>query len=230
MSPESGFDQFADTYDQDLERALASTGEDKNYYAEGRARFLAGCLEALGVASRTVLDYGCGIGGNSDLLVQVLSAQELTGVDLSVRSVARARELNSAPHLRFATLGEFRPAGDMDLAYSNGVFHHIPPAERAGAAQWVRDALRPGGVFALWENNPWNPGTRYVMSNCVFDRDAIMLSPPETRRVLRQAGFEVLRTDSLFYFPHSLCWLRWMEPGFRWLPLGGQYQVLARKK
>jgi hypothetical protein len=23
--------------------------------------------------------------------------------------------------------------------------------------------MRPGGVVALWENNPWNPATRYVM-------------------------------------------------------------------
>jgi len=26
---------------------------------------------------------------------------------------------------------------------------------------WVfTEALRPGGLFALWENNAWNPGTR----------------------------------------------------------------------
>lgn len=45
----------------------------------------------------------------------------------------------------------------------------------------VRRSLRPGGVFAFWEINPWNPGTRHVMSRIPFDRDAIMLTPPEAR-------------------------------------------------
>jgi len=38
-------------------------------------------------------------------------------------------------------------------------------------------------------NNPWNPGTRYVMSRCEFDEDAITLSPPQCRKLLRSSGF-----------------------------------------
>ena len=41
---------------------------------------------------------------------------------------------------------------------------------------FVRQGLRPGGVFALWENNPWNPGTRLVMRRIPFDRNAVLLS------------------------------------------------------
>ena len=66
----------------------------------------------------------------------------------------------------------------MNLAYCNGVFHHIPLVERSAAVACVNRALRAGGLFALWENNPWNPGTRYVMAHCDFDRDAITLTPP----------------------------------------------------
>ncbi len=115
------------------------------------------------------------------------------------------------------------------MVYCNGVFHHIPPAQRAQTVNYIWHSLRPGGLFALWENNPWNPGTRYVMSKIPFDHDAITLVPPEARDLLRQGGFEIIRTDFLFLFPKPLKSLRWIEPWLRAMPLGGQYQVLCRK-
>jgi hypothetical protein len=94
---------------------------------------------------------------------------------------------------------------------------------------YIYRSLRPGGWFALWENNPWNPGTRYVMSQCAFDRDAVTLTPPEAARLLQAGGLRVLRTDFLFVFPRFLKFLRVMEAGLARLPLGAQYQVLCRK-
>ena len=91
----------------------------------------------------------------------------------------------------------------------------------------IRRALKPGGLFAFWENNPWNPGTRYVMSRIPFDRDAITLTPPEAWRLLQGCGFEILRTDFLFVFPRFLGWLRRLEPRMSSLPCGAQYMVLG---
>jgi hypothetical protein len=93
----------------------------------------------------------------------------------------------------------------------------------------VYKSLRPGGLFAFFENNPWNPGTRYTMSRNPFDSDAVMLSPPEARGLLKSGGFETLRTETLFYFPRALGFLRPLEPALARLPLGGQYLVLCRK-
>ena len=109
------------------------------------------------------------------------------------------------------------------------MFHHIPPARRAEAVDYVLRSLRPGGIFAFWENNPWNPGTRYVMNRIPFDRDAVRLSEPQAKRLLRNGGFEILRTDFLFIFPKVLDWFRWIEPHCSSLPVGAQYQVLCRK-
>lgn len=94
---------------------------------------------------------------------------------------------------------------------------------------YIYRSLRQGGLFALWENNPWNPGTRYIMSRCPLDKDAITLAPPEVRHLLRTEGFEVLKTDFLFIFPRALRRLRWIEPLLARFPIGGQYQVLARR-
>ena len=89
--------------------------------------------------------------------------------------------------------------------------------------------LRPNGMLAIFENNPWNIGARMVMARIPFDRDAHMLSPLLTAELLRQAGFEVLRTDSLFFFPRVLNGLRFSEPLLGWTRLGAQYLVLAAR-
>jgi hypothetical protein len=68
------------------------------------------------------------------------------------------------------------------------------------------------------------------MRRIPFDRDAVPLPASETRRLLHMRGFEVLRIDFLFIFPRTLRWFRSLEPTLSRLPLGGQYQVLARKK
>jgi SAM-dependent methyltransferase len=129
---------------------------------------------------------------------------------------------------------EFAPPHEVpdlafDLAHTNGVFHHVEPAQRPAAISSIAAALRRGGVLAFWENNPWNPGTRLIMRRIEFDRGARLLSAPAARRLLEDGGFEVLETDYLFIFPRALAALRPVEPRLARLPLGGQYLILARK-
>lgn len=223
------FDGYTYQYDSCLNQALSVTGEDKDFYASARVRWTARCLDKLGVRPASVLDFGCGIGSTAPLLLSELKCGTVIGVDASQKTIEQARQVKPSPQIQFSVLQDFRPQQELDCAYCNGVFHHIPVAERREALGLIRDALRPGGIFALWENNPWNPGTRYVMSRCAFDEDATKISPASARRMLRQEGFHVLQTDFLFFFPKPLAILRPLERWFRKFPLGGQYQVLCRK-
>lgn len=225
----SNFDHYATSYDRDLARGLAATGEDRNYFARGRVEWLRRCLDRMQVAAGFTLEFGCGTGSNIPFLVEVAGATSVVGIDTSGKSLEVARNKFGSPQVKFYGPGEYHAARSADLVFCNGVFHHIAPPDRAAALQYLYRCLRPGGLLALWENNPWNPGTRYVMRRIRFDRDATTLSPPESRRMVRAAGFEVLRTDCLFIFPHFLRWLRALEPHLSQLPLGGQYQVLCRR-
>ena len=153
----------------------------------------------------------------------------MLGVDVSEESLRAASVQFAGLAASFIELARFEPRGDFDLAFCNGVFHHIPPADRADALQVVYRALRRGGLFAFWENNPWNPGTQWIMSRTPFDRDAVKISPRQARRLLRSAGFRVLASDALFIFPRTLRWFRPMEKLFLKVPLGGQYLVLCVK-
>lgn len=229
----STFDTVAGTYEQQLARGLAVTGESPRYFAQGRLQWTAARLEALGFRARRVLDFGCGIGGSVGLIFDVLGAESVLGVDPSAESLAVARSRHGSQRASFVEPDALTDQDHVDLAFCNGVFHHIastPPTERLDALESIRRALRPGGLFAFWENNPWNPGTRYVMSRLSFDRDAETITPPAARRLLREAGFDVISTDFLFVFPRCLRWLRQIEPLLASLPLGAQYLVIARRR
>ena len=221
------FDAYAEHYGEALSRGISVSGESKEYFARGRVAWMSQCLASLGVHPARVMDYGCGTGTATPFLRDTLGANHIVGVDISEKSIAYARDHH--PGASFHVQKDLAPVGDFDAVYCNGVFHHIPPPERAGALRFIRACLRPGGVFALWENNPWNPGTQWVMARIPFDRDAVKLSAPASRRLLSEAGLEILRTDYHFIFPHALRALRFLEAPLSCLPMGAQYQVLARR-
>jgi SAM-dependent methyltransferase len=228
-STAASFDAFADNYDSSLQSGLDLTGENKAYFIHGRLAWLRDQLASRGFNGQRVLDFGCGCGDTCPYIFELLNAREYVGVDPSAESIKLANRRHGGEHCRFRQLDGQIAAGDFDLAYCNGVFHHIEPSQRYAAAQYVAQSLRPGGLFALWENNSWNPATRWVMRRIPFDRDAIMLSAPQSRRLLRSAGFEILATHFLFVFPHALRWFRSLETRMARIPIGGQYLVLARR-
>lgn len=230
----SGFDAYASDYDAALNQGLRLTGEPKEYYAAGRTRWLADRLTRQALLTSAVqacFDFGCGTGTACACLRETFPMAEYWGYDPSAASIAEASAtpLPSGASVRFSAQEEDVPSGHFDLAFTNGVFHHIPPADRAQAAQTVWRSLKPGGWFAFWENNRWNPLVHWIMSRVPFDHDAQMLFPHQARRLLRQAGFDIVGTDYLFVFPAALKPLRVLEPALSPLPLGGQYLVLARK-
>jgi SAM-dependent methyltransferase len=227
-SVDAAFDAYAEDYEEALSRGVGLSGEDSRFFARGRVAWVGRRLARLGIRVQRVLDFGCGNGATTGFLLGLPAAQHVLGTDVSSRLLEVARRDHGSDQVEFVRLAD-PPENRIDLVYCNGVFHHIPPAERRDAVEYVRRALRPGGLLALWENNPWNLATRLVMRRIPFDRDAITLSAPEARRLLRDGGFEVLGTDFLFVFPRFLAPLRRVEPALAPLPLGAQYLVLAQK-
>jgi SAM-dependent methyltransferase len=216
-------------YRQMLDQGIRLSGESQEFFIHGRIESLLSRLPA-DFEARRFLDFGCGIGTATAHLAARFPGAEVLGVDTSENALDYAREHYGSDRVRFRSLAELANEGDFDLCYVNGVFHHIEPASRVAAIQNIHRALRSGGRLALFENNPWNPGTRMVMSRIPFDRDAITLSSAEAKSLLRAGGFTRPAIGwSLFYFPRPLAFLRFTEGALSHLPLGAQYCVMAAK-
>jgi SAM-dependent methyltransferase len=222
------FDAFADSYRECVDSTLGIAGENADYFAEGRVEWMRKVL-ADEPNINNVMDYGCGIGLGTPHLLTLPDVRSLVGVDVSERSLELGRAKFGSPQVRFASFAEYEPAAEIDLAVVCSVFHHIPLADRSAAMRYIYDSLRPGGLLALWEHNPWNPGVVYIMKHSPIDQDAIPVKPHLARRIVREGGFSVIRTDYQFIFPGPLRALRGLEPFLARWPIGAQYLVLARK-
>jgi SAM-dependent methyltransferase len=109
------------------------------------------------------------------------------------------------------------------------VYHHVPPSLRASLTAEIKRLLKPGGIFAIIEHNPWNPATRLIVSRTPVDADAILLRASETRSLMRSAGFSIHREIYFLYLPEKLYTAaRALENFLRSIPLGGQYAVFGR--
>lgn len=221
------FDDYADDYDAAMAHALAISGESIDFFAQERIAWLRQYLKETSVSA--VMDFGCGPGAAIPFLFDILGAKSVIAIDPSPRIRAIARRTHSERNVEFASPEDYKPRAGIDLVFCNGTFHHISPSKRSATVDYIIESLRPGGLFVLSENNPWNPGTRYVMSRCSFDKDAIPLSVSESSRLLRSRGLEILSTDFLFIFPRALRLLRPLEYVLRKFPIGAQYQIICRK-
>lgn len=226
--PDMEFDAFAERYEAALAEGLNITGEDSAYYAKGRIDVLASMLDRKTPKEiRRILDFGCGTGGSCPWVTQTWPQADYVGYDVSKDSINVAKQRHKSANISWTS--ETENLGLFDLVLTNGVFHHIEPDERSGALEVVCKSMRADGAFAFFENNPWNPGTRYIMNRVEFDRGAILISPRQAKHLLRKNHLEPQQFASLFYFPAALSLLRPLEGLLRGVPLGGQYLYVCRK-
>ncbi len=225
------FDSYAANYETLINNALTLAGDTMDYFCAARVDWLASWITAAGLpAPRRILDFGCGTGSAVPHLLRCFPGSTVLGIDVSRESMNRAKaRLAGDSRASFLPLMEFQPAADFDLAFSAGVLHHIPPPQRQDAYATLRMALRPDGLAAVFENNPLNPGTLWVMSKIPFDRGAVTLLPWELAGGLSRHLGRVIKIQHLFFFPAFLKAFRPLEPLLAWLPLGAQFAVVVQK-
>jgi ubiquinone/menaquinone biosynthesis C-methylase UbiE len=229
----SEFDKVATEYQEIHNKNLAIIGQDSEYFVKYKARIVAEFWRERGMpADGSMLDFGCGIGRTSAALREYVPALKYTGVDVSKDSVSVARA-RLADHGTFETFdGRKLPFENsrFDSAFAACVFHHIPPAERAAMTAEVFRVLKPGGYFFIFEHNPFNPATQYIVKTCEFDDDAILLTARETQGLLRGAGFTQIERNYIVFYPEFVrSRLPALEAKLGWLPVGAQYWVVGKK-
>jgi SAM-dependent methyltransferase len=224
------FDRYTDDYNVMLDESLAPLGGFDDYYLHRKVALLENSVQKADV--RSVLDFGCGLGGTTLMLQKAFTDARVVGVDISEKSIEQAK-LHS-PGIEFGCISDdvfmASCSGTFDLVYVANVFHHVPLIERTIVMSTMKSMLAPNGKVFFFEHNPYNPITKWVVSRCEFDRDAILLTPRESRSLFERSGFNVDRTMYLLFFPHLLRFLSKIESSLKWLPLGAQYCVAASCK
>lgn len=228
-SEDTHFDRFASEYDEALRKGISISGEDKDFFASRRIQWLCDTLSKRDFFPSRICDFGCGTGSASPHVFRQFPFATLIGADISMKSLEIARTSHGNKNTIFISISELSKEAPCDLVFCNGVFHHIPLRDRPAAVQAITNILRPGGYFALFENNPYNPGTRFIMKRCPFDDDAILVAPSEAIALHRSVSLEIVLTRYLFIFPHFLHFLRPLEKPLSPLPFGAQYVVIGRK-
>jgi SAM-dependent methyltransferase len=224
------FDQFADEYLAIHAKNVGFTGESPDYFSRYKVDEVSRVWRARGRPDpRAVLDFGAGIGGSLPHFRRVFPDAEITASDVSARSleVAQRRHPGVARFELYAGSGPPAPDASIDLAYTSCVFHHIDEREHQGLLENLRQTLRPGGALVVFEHNPINPVTRYIVATCPFDENAVLIPAAKLRRRLRDAGFAKVEIGYVGFFPSALAGLRRLDPLLKHLPVGAQYYALA---
>jgi SAM-dependent methyltransferase len=218
-------------YRAEIEKSIAFTGADHAFFTQAKVRPL------LELARRRVgdprelafLDFGCGPGETERFLEGQVGS--LVGVDTSAAMVDHAREQNPWATYHAIEAGDKTPMADgsVDVCFAICVLHHVPPPQRPSVMQEMARVTRPGGLIALFEHNPLNPVTRHAVAGCEFDRDAVLVTRRESRRLLRGAGLSDVAGAYIIFFTRDSPLRRQIEARLGWLPLGAQYVISARR-
>lgn len=228
-SPDEGisgasFDCYNESYNDELRKNLSIIPfhDDIEYYAEYKIQVLKEiCPDA-----HAILEFGCGIGRNIRYLKQYYRSATVTGTDVSDSCLQEARI--GYPDVIFLSPGEIHPRL-YDLILVADVIHHIPPGERDEYIRTLKTHLTDDGSIVIFEQNPYNPLTRYLVGTCPFDEDAALLTKTELKKILKYSGYKNISGSYCFFFPSALKKYNSLEKRIGFLPLGGKYYIHARK-
>lgn len=218
---QTDFDDYASQYKTILHQQHVFFEKNTDYFCEYKIKLVR---EFFLKPPESILDFGCGIGRSMPFFRKYFPEASLYGCDVSEKSLATAKH-----HFTFA---EFFNKSEImankvsfDLIFLSGVLHHIPPNERMGVFTLLKSKLSPTGKIIVFEHNPFNPLTRKLVRECVFDQDAVLLKLRETKNLFKNNGAKCINGYYTLFFPGFLSWLRPLERFLKAVPLGGQYVV-----
>lgn len=224
------FDETKHTYKDTIEEKIAFAGKGLDFYTEVKADYLRNIVqtELPEVDRPRLLDVGCGHGLIHPHFDEF--GYEVVGVEVAAEVLPLAREAN--PEVDYHSYdGVTLPFEDnsFDVVLAICVMHHVLPARWPEFSNEMQRVLRPGGIVVVFEHNPRNPLTRYVVENNEIDADAVLLSTTTLKRLLNEASLDKVRTRNILFTPFSHNVFRVIDRMLGWLPFGAQYFAVGNK-
>lgn len=219
------FDVYADRYEQLLKEQLSFFSSSRDYFSAYKIELIAKLLPD---SPRKILDFGCGVGLSLPHFQQYFPDAELYATDISNRSLDLVRSKYTDVYV---IEDEELDNRNFDLVFLSGVLHHVEADQRMVLMDRLRGLVGLEGILCIFEHNPINPVTRKMVATCPFDEGVQLISMGDMLKMIRTGGKMICKKKGYcLFFPEILRALRSFENYLRWLPLGGQYFVIASVK
>jgi len=224
------FNEFKDSYRDQVNKSISFSGKGLDFFTAVKADWLREIIRTQAENGRRprVLDIGCGHGFIHSLLRD--TDVDLVGTDLATDVLTLARDLN--PGVCYTSYDGTRlpfASEAFDITFAICVMHHVPPELWNGFLTEMKRVVKPRGLAVVFEHNPYNPLTRYVVASNDIDRDAVLLSSVRLKRLMLQSGFKSADSRFILFSPFDHRFFRWLDTSMGWCPFGAQYYVMGRR-
>jgi len=231
MSNSSEFYKFSHNYREIHNKNLELTGYSSSYFAQRKIREISNQIKNRNEPLR-ILDLGCGDGLCTFFLQNYFPNAYLHGLDISNRIIKKAQHRKISKS-KFSTYdGKHIPYDDeyFNIIMIANMLHHVADVgnQILILSQCYRILKKTGTLF-VFEHNPLNPITRHIVNNCVFDKDAVLITHYKMNKILGYTGF-VTTCRFIHFLPAFLHRLEFLEKRLWRVPMGGQYYYTCIKK
>lgn len=224
------FDDFANDYRNIHSENIKLSGADSLYFAEYKILELKKFESDL---PQQILDIGCGDGATEVFIQRNFPSWHTMAIDVSEKSLQRAKQRNLDNVSFICYDGKEIPfeENSFDIVFVAAVLHHIDFSLHDAFVKEIYRVLKKGGRVYVFEHNPLNPATKYLVKTCVFDKNAHLLGYRYAYRLLKSSGFTLIKKKFILFFPRKgiLSFLLNLENKLGWLPFGAQYYFRAVK-
>lgn len=225
------FDSFASDYRSIHSDNIKFSGVESEYFCEHKIIELKKIESKPGIH---MLDLGCGDGTTARFFIKHFPDGYYHGIDISGESIRQAQQLDLDRCIFDHFDGHKIPFDNssFDLVLVANVFHHIEKRNHIQILHEISRVLVKNGQLIIFEHNPINPVTQWIVKTCVFDKNAELLRPTHFKSCFAQSGYSVINIKYLLFFPriYIFRWLIKLEDRFGKLPFGAQYLIVGQKK
>ncbi len=227
------FDQFANNYvrlsSHPIKRMLGMA-ESNLPFLQLKVVHLETVLRKLGSIPSRILDFGCGDGQFGVLLQTLFPNSHHFGVDCSIEMMCQ-----STMDRNFVQVEEFRglPIADrvFDLILCVCVFHHLEEKNLELTFRELSRVLTTGGYIVVFEHNPTNPLTRFVVRRTPVDKDAVLISVGSLERVAKKVGLNTVAKRGCGMVPPISKLMHAIDAQIALLcPIAAQYMIVLRRE
>ena len=217
--------------------------KDHKYFVKVKSFHLLRMIKKLynNMQDLNCVDLGCGTAETTEYFTDKF--KYTIGCDYSFGMLKFAYRKTLKRIYLINSLSEVLPLKDksFDIVVLFNMLHHIDSEEKIiQILKEVYRILKNQGAIAIYEMNPLNPLTRYVVNTNVIDAVVNLdgykksLYPTtfykcEAISIMEHCGFKIWRQEYLIFFPRLLSFLAPLERFLTKIPFGGLYSIFGLK-